>query len=324
MKIVIVINNIIPAIKYGGTERVIWYLGQELHKMGHTITYLAPKGSYCNFAKVIERNPAVPVSAQIPTEADIIHFQVTIPEGIQKPHLTTIHGNGVPTNADRNIVFVSRNHAQRFGSDSFVYNGLDWDDYGPANLNRPRSRYHFLGKAAWRVKNVKGAISVAKAIKGGHLDVLGGDRFNFKMGMRFTISPRIHFHGMVDNIAKKAVIERSRGLIFPVTWHEPFGLAITESLYYGAPVFGTPYGSLPELVPNQVGYLSNKAGELIQHMEEADYSPVVCHEYARDLFNSKIMAQEYLKKYELVLNGEPLNPEIPKAIDITRNLPWES
>ncbi|GAE85598.1 glycosyltransferase [Bacteroides reticulotermitis] len=323
MKIVIVINSIIPAIKYGGTERVIWYLGQELHKMGHTITYLAPKGSYCDFAQIIERNPAVPVSAQIPVEADIVHFQGTIPEGVNKPYITTIHGNGVPANADRNLVFVSRNHAQRFGSNSFVYNGLDWEDYGPANLKLPRSRYHFLGKAAWKVKNFKGAMAVTKAIKGGQLDVLGGYRFNFKMGMRFTFSPQIHFHGMVDNSAKKAIIERSKGLIFPVTWHEPFGLAITESLYYGSPVFGTPYGSLPELVPNQVGYLSNKASELIHHMKEADYSPVTCNEYARDLFNSQIMAQEYLKKYEAVLNGESLNPEIPQAIDIARNLPWE-
>lgn len=323
MKIVIALKNVIPALKYGGAERVIWYLGEELQKMGHQVSFLAPKGSHCNFAKIIEYNPLKSIDSQIPKDTDIIHMHMKFSEEISKPYITTIHGNEVPENADRNLVFVSRNHAQRFGSNSFVYNGLNWDDYGTVDLNRQRIRYHFLGKAAWKVKNLKGAIAVTKGINGGHLDVLGGYRFNFKMGMRFTFNPRIHFYGMVDNVAKKAICERSKGLIFPVTWHEPFGLAITESLYFGTPIFGTPYGSLPELVTKQVGCLSDKATDLIHHMQETDYSPQVCHEYARDLFNSQIMAQEYLKKYEIVLNGQTLNPEIPHQIDISRNLPWE-
>ena len=62
------------------------------------------------------------------------------------------------------------------------------------------------------------------------------------------------FLGQVDDITKKYVIERSQGLIFPVKWHEPFGLAVTESLYLGAPVFATPYGSLPELVNEEVDF----------------------------------------------------------------------
>ena len=162
MNITIVLGDKIPSIKYGGTQRVMWYLGKELNKRGHKVTFIAGKGSSCPFAKVIELDPSVNLNTQIPTDADIVHFNIPVPEGITKPHLLTIHGNGIPANADRNIVFVSRNHAQRLGSESFVYNGLDWDDYGPANLTLSRKNYHFLGKAAWKVKNIKGAIAVVQ------------------------------------------------------------------------------------------------------------------------------------------------------------------
>lgn len=125
MNITIVLGNTIPSLKYGGTERVIWYLTKELNKLGHKITILAGKGSYCNFATVIELNPQKSLESQIPESTDIVHLNIPAPEGISKPHILTIHGNGIPASADKNIVFVSRNHAQRFGSDSFVYNGLE-------------------------------------------------------------------------------------------------------------------------------------------------------------------------------------------------------
>lgn len=214
MNITIVLGDKIPSIKYGGTQRVMWYLGKELNKRGHKVTFIAGKGSSCPFAKVIELDPSVNLNTQIPTDADIVHFNIPVPEGITKPHLLTIHGNGIPANADRNIVFVSRNHAQRLGSESFVYNGLDWDDYGPANLTLSRKNYHFLGKAAWKVKNIKGAIAVVQSIKNAQLDVLGGYRLNLKMGFRFTWNPRIHFHGMVDDSKKKLLLSSQKGL-FP-------------------------------------------------------------------------------------------------------------
>ncbi len=54
-------------------------------------------------------------------------------------------------------------------------------------------------------------------------------------------------------------MQRSKGLIFPVLWNEPFGLAAIESLYAGAPVFGPNYGSIPELINEKTGYTSNKS-----------------------------------------------------------------
>lgn len=155
---------------------------------------------------------------------------------------------------------------------------------------------------------------------------IGGKRFNFKMGMRFTFSPKISFYGMVGGEKKDKLLNGYKGLIFPVRWHEPFGLAIIESLYFGCPVFGTPYGSLPELVPPEVGVLSNNKNTLIEAIKNSqDFSPIACHNYAVKKFNSKKMALSYIDKYERVISGETLNKTNPqlKEIQTEKFLPWE-
>lgn len=300
MNILIVVNSVLPAFKYGGTERVMWSLGKELSLMGHKVHLLAAQGTECPFAKVHIIRHDIPLEKQIPEEVDVVHFNNKVPEGFdKKPYIVTYHGNKITQPIDKHAVFVSRNHAQRFGSDSFVYNGLDWSDYGDLNQSEPRTYFHFLGKAAWRVKNVRGCIRMIKRMPGEKLYVLGGYRFNFKMGMRFTFTPKARFKGMVGGTEKIDYMQHSKGLIFPVLWDEPFGLAITESLYCGAPVFGSCRGSLPELVNDNVGYLSNDEDDLVNHIiNDYHYSPTICHEYAADLFNSRRMAESYLKKYE--------------------------
>ncbi|MEG1088374.1 MAG: hypothetical protein RSE02_02760, partial [Bacteroidales bacterium] len=60
----------------------------------------------------------------------------------------------------------------------------------------------YLGKAAWRVKNVKGAIDIIKLIPGAHLNVIGGTRFNFKMGIRLTFTQKVSFKGMIGGEQK--------------------------------------------------------------------------------------------------------------------------
>ncbi|NEM96916.1 glycosyltransferase family 4 protein [Pontibacter burrus] len=314
MHILIVNSGQLPVTTYGGTERVIWYLGKELVRMGHKVTFLVKPGSYCPFADVLPLNPVKPVVVQIPDSVDVVHFNIVPPADVPKPYIFTMHSNyNVYDEFDLNTVFVSRNHASRFNSTSFVYNGLDWNDYGPVQLDNERSYFHFLGNAAWRVKNVRGAIQVISAVKGEKLKVLGGNRLNIKMGFRLTLNPNIHFHGMVGGPEKLRLLQNSKGLIFPVRWSEPFGLAITESLYFGCPVLGTPYGSLPELVTSDVGYLSNNSAELAEAVKTIDrFSRRRCHEYAADVFNSRKMAEAYLEKYTSVLNGQTLNPVKPR------------
>lgn len=315
MKILIAIDSKIPVSLYGGTERVIWYLGKELTQMGHTVTYLASEGSCCDFAKIIPLQKSRSIKEQIPYDTDIAHFHFTSEEinKLSIPYLITMHGNTNNQNRlNYNTVFVSANHAARFGSSCYVHNGLDWNDYPLPNLKKERNSFHFLGKAAWRIKNVQGAIDLIHATPKEKLNVLGGYRFNFKMGLRFTLSPRIHFYGMVGGIIKTNLLNQSKGLIFPVRWHEPFGLAIIESLYYGCPVFGTPYGSLPELITKDFGYLSNQKHELVNAiLNAADYSSKACHEYALNNFNSRKMTLSYLEKYTMVLDRENLNINLP-------------
>ena len=326
MHVLIAHNGIIPAFKYGGTERVVWSLGKSLIKLGHKITYLVAEGSYCDFANVITINPNKNLTEQIPDYVDVIHFNSEPRGDITKPYVVTMHGNrNDEYELNSNTVFVSKNHAERFGSTSYVHNGLDWDDYPNPDFEIRRKAFHFLGKAAWRVKNVKGAINTICSTKSERLNVLGGSRLNVKMGFRLTLSPRISFKGMIGGDDKFSYLNESKGLIFPVVWHEPFGLAITESLYFGAPVFGTPYGSLPELVTSEVGFLSSVQSELTKAIEENSYNPKLCHEYATDIFNSDIMAKKYVEKYELVLKGDKLNNQKPKLIEIksSKLLPWK-
>jgi glycosyltransferase involved in cell wall biosynthesis len=328
MRILIVHNSEIPVKLYGGIERVIWGLGKELYKLGHDVTFLVRKGSKCDFAKVLILDEKKTVAGQITKDYDVVHFNF-IPdkvESLEIPYLITMHGNSNDlNNLDKNTVFISKNHADRYLAKCFVYNGLDWDDYPKPDLNKKRSYFHFLGKAAWRVKNVQGAIDIINKTKSEQLRVLGGVRFNFSMGIRFTFSQKIQFYGMVGGVKKFDLISGSKGLIFPVRWHEPFGLAIIESLYLGCPIFATPYGSIPELVTEEFGYLSNQKDKLaFEIMNAENYSKKQCHEYARDEFNSRKMTLGYLKLYEKVISGESLNLESPRLKEIQESkwLEW--
>ncbi|MDR1680361.1 MAG: glycosyltransferase [Prevotellaceae bacterium] len=327
MHILIVHDGIIPVSRYGGTERVIWYLGKELARMGHRVSYLVRKGSSCDFGTVHWLDPSRALSDQLPCEADVVHFQNAPPRTpVPAPYIVTVHGNAAgKTEYDANTVFVSQNHAARNGSRSYVYNGLDWDDYGSPDWHAPRRYAHFLGDAAWKVKNLRGAIRVVTSVPGERLAVLGGYRVNIRMGFRVTLHPRVTFCGMVGGERKLALLRHSKALLFPVRWHEPFGLALVESLYFGAPVLGTPHGSLPEIVLPEVGCLSTQSSVLTQALKDiGQYSPRRCHEYARDCFNARRMAEEYVKKYLTVADGKPLNERPPQGPEPTAKLlDWE-
>ncbi|MEA1874317.1 MAG: glycosyltransferase [Bacteroidota bacterium] len=321
MHITIVYEGKIPVKTYGGTGRDIWYLGEELNKRGHKVTYLVAEGSESPFAEVRILDKTTNINAQIPEETDIVNIHYPPKQPIEKPHMVSIHGNtnNTETTFPINSHFVSRNHAHRYGSESFIYNGINWDDYPKPNLNMSRKGYHFLGNAAWKVKNLKAAMKIARRNKTS-LEVLGGYRLNFKMGMRFTLDSKIHFHGMVGNDMKARVIQQSNGLLFPVLWDEPMGLAIIESLYYGAPVFGTPYGALPELVIDSVGSLSANLSELVDAAANAnEYNNIACHEYARETFNAKRMCDKYLNYFEIILEGKTINQKAPQLIDKQAN-----
>ena len=316
LNILIVFNGHLPVSKYGGTQRVIWSLGKELAGMGHRITFLAGEGSYSDFARVQVLDPQMPLAKQIPEEVDLVHSFINIWEELPKPLMVTIEGNSRPgRDFHINTCFVSRNHASRYGSEVFVYNGMDLEEYGKPSLDVERKYLHFLGKAAWNVKNLKGCIGLAREA-GLPLRVLGGNRIQLKMGARITLDRNVRFEGMVGGSYKNQLINGSKALLFPVLWNEPFGIALTESLYFGCPVFGTPYGSLPELITSEFGFLSSSRSELVHALENVDaYNRHRCHEYVCDSFSSLKMTQDYLALYEKILNGEALNPKPPRLLD---------
>lgn len=326
MHILIVNNTSIPVQQYGGTERVIWWLGKELVKRGHQVSYLVGPGSYCDFATGVNiLNHAIPFNQQIPLGVDLVHLNCKVNEQPNIPYIFTLHGNTNDQNPmDINTVFVSKNHASRYGSASYVHNGIDPADYGDPGLNQKRNYFHFLGDGAWRVKNLRGAIKIAQNAKI-KFRVIGGKRFNFNQGIRLTFDPRIQFEGLIGGIAKNNLLKGSKGLIFPVLWNEPFGLSIVESLYFGCPVFGTPYGSLKEIIQPIIGLTSNSLSRLVEAVQNADqFDPKICHEYVMENFTSIQMTNAYLSKYETVLSGHQLNDTAPtlKTVQTEKFLPF--
>lgn len=334
MKIGLHIDRQLPVNRYGGTERVVWSLAKALHRAGHDVTLLAGKGTTADFARVVELNPREPLRLQLPEDLDIIHFQNAVPfyaetsAGDSKtpeivgrerniPYVVTIHGN-IPDNRlpDPNAIFVSANHAARHGGTAYVHNGLDWDSYPVFRHGQTRKDLFFLGKAAWKVKNLRGAIKIAR-MAGERLHVLGGHRLNLKMGFRFTTDPHVRFHGMADNNLKGYVANRSRGLVFPVIWDEPFGLAIVESMYFGAPVFGSARGSLPELVIPSTGVLSDNPEELAYAIRDLAWDELLIHGYAAETFNADMMARKYLTYYEQRLNSGRLNGQCQSGLQLS-------
>lgn len=316
----------LPPTRYGGIERVAWWLGRALHDLGHEVRFLARGVAANAFASAIPWRDGVPVERQVDDWPDVVHFHFPFRGELAKPHLCTIHGNAAAGETlPLDSVFVSRSHAAHHGATHFVHNGLDPAEYD-APLAEAKDDYaHFLGKAAWRVKNVRGAIRIARRA-GLPLRVLGGHRLNFRMGFRFTPWPGVRFHGMVDQAAKLRWIPRSRGLLFPVTWHEPFGLAVIESLWLGAPVIATPYGALPELVPAEVGVLSTSEGALAAALREAGaFAPRRCREWIADRFDARTMARGYLRLYEEVAAGRRLHARAPAPLAIPfRGLPMSA
>lgn len=327
MKIALVMDAVLPVEKYGGTERVVWYLAKALAALGHQVVLHCRAGSRCPFAEIIPLSEEIPFAQQVQPGTEVVHFHSAfhLSARLAVPCIFTMHGNPLfGAMLPQNTVFVSKNHAERYGSSAFVHNGLDWADYNQPKIDAPADYFHFLGNAAWRVKNVRGAIDVATQSHQ-KIKIIGGSRLNFRMGFRFTWNLNSFFVGTIGGREKDEVLMNSRGLIFPVRWHEPFGLALIESLYFGCPVFGTLYGSLPELIPPEVGFLSNSRQKLVEAIQNYQkFNREKCHLYALENFNSEKMAEGYLEKYDEILGGKPLNEHPPQLKERPEEkfLPW--
>lgn len=323
-------HALIPPPKYGGTERVIYWLARALVRLGHQVTVVAQAGSDVEGARCVPIPEGAAGEDVVPADIDLLHLWGTPPARPTKfPFVVTVEGNGQPGERFHpNTLFVSRKHAENHGGVHFVYNGLPIEDFSSDPV---REDYLvFLAKASWKVKNLVGAIAVARAA-GLRLEVLGSRDWPLGLHRYLPAIRGVHYRGMVGDREKRAVLRRARGLLFPVRWHEPFGIAITEALASGCPVFGTPYGSLPEIVSPEVGALSARAADLVAAVRESGrFSPDACRARVRAGFTDMDMAHAYLGFYRSVLETGRLSDLAPSELRtkdgfVSQNLlPWDS
>jgi glycosyltransferase involved in cell wall biosynthesis len=300
MRIVHCCDAKLPVKGYGGTERVVVWLARELSGMGHHVTLIARRGSRADYAEVIEaKHPLRDSVNLLPAETDLVQYYSSPPSPPDVPFLVYIAGNARP--GERfypNTVFVSRNHAQRHDSQSFVYNGIDPDEY--AYRQDKDDYFLFLSKVSRRIKGVRTAIRLAEAMDL-RLVIAGGWRPSFSRNIRYV--------GEVYGRRKAELLAGAKALIFPIEWEEPFGLVTVEAMVSGTPVITTPRGAMPEIVSSDVGFICKDFEEMREAVENVGkIDPRRCRRVALERFTSKTMAEQYLGLYRRIINGEKLNP----------------
>lgn len=307
MKIVFQHDQPLPVKAYGGIERILYWLMLELDKQGHEVLLIGHKD--CQFQgtriKLIIKNETQWWS-QIPSDTDIIHlfYNFEVPGKI--PTLIAIQGNGkVDEFFPINTVFCSSRHAQNHGASAFVHNALDFNEYPfidrPINWNQ----FLFLAKASWKVKNVKDAIAACK-INNKHLHIAGGNYW--------WPSKYIHGHGMVGGRTKIDIMNKCDALLWPVRWHEPFGIAIIEAMALGLPVIASPFGSHFEIITEESGVIVKNRNELIECVGNPphQFQRKKIRQYVESEFSIQKLCQKYFTYYEKVIAGEKLNQTQPK------------
>lgn len=313
MKIVFEHSGVLPVLKYGGTERIIYWLMQELVLLGHEVSLIGnPDSSVESIGvKLIKhRKGEGDWRRHIPDDTDILHLFNSPPEGCEHPLMVTIEGNGKPGEVfHHNTVFVSRKHAEIHGSEAFVYNGLALEEYPLVRVpTKNWKNFMFLAKARWSVKNLKDCKRATKKL-GKNLHVAGGSCW-------WDFSPRIKYYGMVAQDDKLPLMKNMDALLWPVRWHEPFGIAVIEAFSQGMPVIASPYGSLSELVTNETGLICRNYDEFVSALARGEntFDPEKIRHICETKFSARTMALTYVELYKKVVAGEQLNPKAPATV----------
>lgn len=315
MKIIFQHTSPLPVIGYGGIERILFWHMIELARLGHKVVLIGHAESKVRDYG-IELIPIVDHSKWeqlIPKDADIIHlsYNYKVPGDI--PTIATTHGNGqVGEVFIKNSVFVSKKHAEIHGSDQFIHNAIDLNEYPyfPKEHNHWND-FLFLAKASWRVKNLSQSASACRHTNK-HLHVAGGRWWG--------LSRYIHNHGIVGGEEKMKIIRSCDAMIFPVRWHEPFGIAVIEAMSQGLPVIGSPYGSLPELITHETGFIVQNHLELEKVLASPGktFDPLAIRAHVEKNFGITKHAESYLALYEKVINGIELNESEPRYLSTIR------
>jgi glycosyltransferase involved in cell wall biosynthesis len=320
MKILIAIDSILPAYKYGGIERAVVWLKKALVEKGHEVRlacHLAPDAARSTELKGAQLVPFPrdPVAWRKACQGmDITHFFSLPPSSfpLSSPYLSTVQGNGKP--GERflpNTVFISRDHAARHDWTEYVYNGLDTAEY-PLYEGQRHPALLFLAKARWGVKNLKGALSISRAARRPYW-VIGGKRPWTLWGL---MARHAKFFGELGGAQKLELIQKSSALLFPVQWEEPFGIAVIEAMACGTPVIASRRGSLPEIIsPNSGRICTTKAEYLnaIANLNEFN-NPRLVRAWVQSQFTHHRMADGYLGYYNRIVSQGKLRDGSPLTL----------
>ena len=304
MHVAVASHHRLPADGYGGSQRVVVALIRGLKALGHQVTLLAPAGSEVAGVTLVsllpkqQRNGTVNWPALVPPDVDVIHAHFPVAQPPNRPFLQTLHGNlkaGEPVLPY--TVFLSRDHARRNGSETFVYNGLDPADFVFRATKQPWDL--FLG----RLHTAKGyQWAVEGARRTGHRLMLAG-------GWRPTFAKGIKYVGEVGGREKAELLADARCLWMPALWDEPFGLTNIEALFSGTPVLGTRRGALPEILTPEVGALCDTLEEMVEASKTiSTRDPARCRAHAEQYFTHLVMAEEYLRMYRHLIETGALLP----------------
>jgi glycosyltransferase involved in cell wall biosynthesis len=336
----------VPPILYGGTERVVHYLTEELVRRGHRVTLFASGDSQTSAELVPIRHRALRLDPQRPDpmawhlielstafdrarDFDLLHCHLDyLPFPFARrsgaPTLHTLHGRlDLPHWAPMMEHFpearlVSISDSQRrplahlnLNWAATVYHGLPASIF---RLDRGRGGYLAYCSRASREKRPDMAIEVAKrtgiplkfACK-----VDPTERDYFEREIRPLLDhPLIEFIGEIGDSQKADLLGGARALLFPIDWPEPFGLAMIEAMARGTPVITRPCGSVPEIMQEGVtGFVVDTVGQMVEAVRRIDQvDRGACFRYAQKRFSVETMVDRYEEAYEKLLSETLSSP----------------
>ena len=325
----------VPPKLYGGTERVVSYLTEELVKMGHDVTLYA-SGDSCTSARlrsVCERSlrleggkllsplahhlNLVETVAQEAEDFDLVHFHLDyLPfsqiRRLYIPAVTTLHGRlDIPDlyplfREFDDMRLISISDAQRAPMPwaswiATVHHGL------PENLHTPTftsgDYLAFLGRISPE-KRVDRAIEISRQA-GMPLRVAAkvdeADRTYFESEISdLLINSDVEFVGEIGEQQKTDFLGKAAALLFPIDWPEPFGLVMIEAMACGTPVIAFRGGSVTEIVDEGVtGFIVESVEEAVEAWKKIpSLDRRTVHQRFLERFTSRRMCEQYLEAYE--------------------------
>ena len=328
----------VPPKTYGGTERVVSYLTEELVRQGHQVTLFA-SGDSITAAELVAPCPNalrldpgcvdqmayhLVLLEEVFRQAhrfDVIHFHVDylhfpLSRREPHPHLTTLHGRldipelprlyrEFPHEPVASISDAQRRPLPWLNWQGTVHHGLPEGQF--PFRDRPGDYLAFLGRVS-REKRVDRAVEIARRA-GKKLKVVAkidkADRDYFRDIEHLFREPHVEYLGEMGGEAKRKFLREAYALLFPIDWPEPFGLVMIEALACGTPVIAWPCGSVPEVMEDGVtGFVVDDVDRAVDAVRRIpELSRRKCREVFESRFTAARMARDYLALYERVLEA---------------------